>query len=109
MPRWRITFEVDVPAADGSLQRVVEVDEGVACIVGRSKTAAVSIDSGRISREHLAYTVQDGQLFVEDLGSSNGSWLNGQRIMRPTAVKRGDQVHAGRPRIVVVAFEPLAP
>jgi pSer/pThr/pTyr-binding forkhead associated (FHA) protein len=104
MARWRVTFELDTPLRDGSKRCVVELEDGERCIVGRSPTAPISVDIGRISREHLAYEVRDGQLFVEDLGSSNGSWLNAQRVTR-SVVKLGDKVHAGRPVIVVTAME----
>jgi pSer/pThr/pTyr-binding forkhead associated (FHA) protein len=108
MPRWRLTFELDVPLVDGSTTRSVELVEGEKCLVGRSKTAQVSVASDRISREHLAYEVIDGQLFVEDLGSSNGSWFNGQKFMR-RRLDLGDKVYAGTPRIVVTAMELLEP
>jgi pSer/pThr/pTyr-binding forkhead associated (FHA) protein len=38
---------------------------------------------------------KDGQWFVEDLGSTNGTYLNSKRVSSPLAIKRGDQVKIG--------------
>jgi phosphoserine phosphatase RsbU/P len=51
-------------------------------------------DSG-LSRQHLALTREDGQWYVEDLGSKNGTVLNGQRIDRRMPFRLGDRISAG--------------
>ena len=48
-----------------------------------------------ISRRHVLIEVQDPRLFLEDLGSTNGTYLNGKRMSAPAPLRRGDRVQAG--------------
>lgn len=64
-------------------------------LVGRLSTADLSIADGRISREHLKIE-RFGDLFVvTDLGSSNGTTLNGRKLDRPTTLQNGDVLNLG--------------
>ncbi|HQU84579.1 MAG TPA: FHA domain-containing protein [Pyrinomonadaceae bacterium] len=64
-------------------------------IVGRLSTADLSIADGRLSREHLKIE-RFGDIFVAtDLGSSNGTTLDGKRLDRPTSVQNGDVLNLG--------------
>lgn len=59
-------------------------------VIGRGKHCDFVINSGKVSREH-AVIVRDGnEFFIEDLGSSNGTWFNKQRIKR-RKVEDGDE------------------
>ena len=58
-------------------------------IVGRSRTCDVVIPSAKVSRQHASLTKVNGELFIEDLGSANGVWLNGEKITR-VKVSEGD-------------------
>ena len=59
-------------------------------VIGRGKHCDFVINSGKVSREH-AVIVRDGSdFFVEDLGSSNGTWFNKQRIKR-RKIEDGDE------------------
>ena len=59
-------------------------------VIGRGKHCDFVINSGKVSREH-AVIVRDGNdYFIEDLGSSNGTWFNKQRIKR-RKVEDGDE------------------
>ena len=51
-------------------------------VVGRDRDCAVRIDSVTISRRHARIVVTDGEAVVEDLGSKNGTHVNGQRVTR---------------------------
>lgn len=61
-------------------------------IVGRADEADIAICDSRISRKHLKIEVTDGNAFIEDLGSTNGTFINGERIKR-CLLKNGDKVH----------------
>lgn len=63
--------------------------------VGRGETADVRIPSSEISREHCRLTAEGDELIVEDLGSSNGTFVNGRPISRATRLKIGDRVTFG--------------
>lgn len=76
-------------------------------VLGRGKHVEIVVDSNACSREHVSFEVIDGVLHVADLGSSNGTWLNGKRVARPTALVVGDVMHAGRPKVTLVAFAAL--
>lgn len=52
-------------------------------------------DDAGLSRQHLALTRDDGEWFVEDLGSKNGTLINGQRIDTKIPFRRGDRISAG--------------
>ncbi len=51
-------------------------------VIGRGKHCDFVINSGKVSREHAVMVRDEGAYFIEDLGSSNGTWFNKQRIKR---------------------------
>lgn len=76
------------------VRRVFAVDVG-RVVVGRDATAAVFLDDPRISRAHLELLVSDGHWVATDLGSRNGTYLDGQRVTTvaisgPTTLRLGD-------------------
>jgi ABC-type multidrug transport system fused ATPase/permease subunit/pSer/pThr/pTyr-binding forkhead associated (FHA) protein len=84
---------------NGSLAgRWFEVDGEL--VVGR-QDADVTIDDERVSRRHALIRAIAGGLVVEDLGSLNGTWVNGTRIEGATRLEPGDIVEVGRTLIEV--------
>ena len=59
-------------------------------LIGRGKHCDLIINSGKVSREHAAVVRDGSDFFIEDLGSSNGTWFNKQRIKR-RKVEEGDE------------------
>ena len=73
--------------ADGrELERVVK-DR---FLIGRGKHCDLIINSGKVSREHAAITREGAEYFIEDLGSSNGTWHDKRRITR-RQIQEGDE------------------
>ena len=60
-------------------------------IIGRGSDASIVIPVEGISKKHLKVTVNDETAFAEDLGSSNGTMINGKIIKRMT-IKDGDKI-----------------
>ena len=64
-------------------------------IVGRSPGADIVIGAGYVSGRHARFSLMGQNLFVEDLGSTNGTAVNGQLISAPTALRNKDVVTVG--------------
>jgi pSer/pThr/pTyr-binding forkhead associated (FHA) protein len=61
-------------------------------IVGRSETAELTVDSARVSREHARFDRQDARYVLEDLGSTNGTFVNGKKISGQIELTDGDLI-----------------
>jgi len=67
------------------------------CKVGRDPSNQVILDDDPYaSRFHIWITYEDGQFFVEDLGSTNGTLLNGSPLVRRRELNPGDKLRIGR-------------
>lgn len=64
-------------------------------IVGRNPGADIVIGAGYVSGRHARFTLMGQNLFIEDLGSTNGTAVNGRLIAEPTALKNNDVVNVG--------------
>ncbi len=65
-------------------------------IIGRTTDADICVDSTEVSRCHARVTVQGTTATIEDLGSKNGTYLNGERLERPALLTNGDEIWIGR-------------
>ena len=63
--------------------------------IGRAAGCSISLSDNFTSQLHARVFQRDGRLHVEDLGSTNGTYLNGQKVTAPLPLKRGDQVKVG--------------
>jgi class 3 adenylate cyclase len=81
--------------------RRIEVDRRLT--LGRGDDAGIFVDDPEVSRAHaVAVTTPDG-LELTDLGSLNGTWVNGERISRSVVLAPGDVIRVGATQIEVLA------
>jgi len=82
---------IDPPQRRG---RVFELGDEVT--VGRSPGCAVPLDDDTFASSiHARVFRRSGELWIEDLGSTNGTWLNEERLDVPARLRRGDRVKVG--------------
>lgn len=89
--RWELTI-VEPAARAGesfSLGEELTVGRGAGC-------AVVLADDTFVSQVHARIFTRGGDVYVEDLGSTNGSLLNGETVVEPVRLRRGDRVQFGR-------------
>jgi hypothetical protein len=63
--------------------------------VGRAAGCQVTVDDTYVSQLHARVFSRDGQLFVEDLGSTNGTYLNRVKVSGPMVMKKSDRLQVG--------------
>ncbi|WCJ60085.1 DUF4388 domain-containing protein [Fontisphaera persica] len=79
---------------------VLPIDRPTIC--GRSREADLRIEDDLVSRRHTKIVHKEGQYLVEDLGSKNGTFLNGEKLTGPAALKPGDYLRIGEATFHVV-------
>jgi pSer/pThr/pTyr-binding forkhead associated (FHA) protein len=65
-------------------------------VIGRDPSAAVIIDSTEVSRQHARIIVRPNEVLLEDLGSKNGTFVDGERISRPTPIAEDATIRLGK-------------
>ena len=85
---------VDGPSAGMS----VPLDEAP-ILIGRGADAAIRLDDDYVSTRHARIGSSDGTWYVEDLGSTNGTYIGSQRLTQATAIQLGTQVRIGKTTI----------
>ena len=76
--------------------QVNRFDLGSGGIIGRNAGAVkYLLDHPHVSGLHASLVVDSGRVVLADLGSSNGTYVNGQRLTRPTTLKPGDRIDIG--------------
>jgi len=87
--------------------REVTLREG-ANILGRDRDALLWIDVYSVSRQHARITVAGEEATLEDLGSKNGTFLDGRPVLGVTAVKDGDVIRIGTVTMTLRRFDPVS-
>jgi len=80
-------------------------------MIGRDSSNSVAISDAEVSRRHARLTFQGGKYVIEDLGSTNGTFINGQRLAGPHVLKSGDVVAFGEQIVLMydaVSIDPGA-
>lgn len=80
--------------------------EGEQLTIGRDSTNGVAINDSEVSRKHARMMFQGGKFVLEDLGSTNGTFVNGQRLAGPVVLKAGDVVSLGEQ--IVLMYDAIA-
>jgi pSer/pThr/pTyr-binding forkhead associated (FHA) protein len=68
---------------------------GQEATLGRAAGCQITVDDSFVSQLHARVFARDGRFLVEDLGSTNGTYLNRQKVAGPMVVTRGDRVQVG--------------
>ena len=85
---------VDVEKGSRAM-RGLHVDVLGPVVVGRSPSSDIVIDEPYVSAKHARFTIQGPALVLEDLGSTNGTMVNGHVIDQPVTLRDGDEVQVG--------------
>ncbi len=94
--------ELRIHPRDGGAPQAVKLTlvEGASVIVGRSsKQAEIVIEDEYVSRRHARFVARGGVIFVEDLASQWGVFVDDQRISAPTALRDGAKLLIGKTRL----------
>lgn len=86
-------YRLRVIEPDDQRGQTYEVPDEVT--VGRAAGCGVRLDDAYTSNLHARLYRQDGSLWVEDLDSTNGTWVNAERIVAPAKLGKGDLVQVG--------------
>ncbi len=81
---------VEPPARAGT-----EFALGADMTAGRAHGCDIVLDEQYVSQVHTRLFSRDGSVFVEDLGSTNGTWVNGSRAVGQMPARLGDRVQIG--------------
>ena len=90
--------------ADQGRTREFPLEGFAVCRIGRSEHSTVVLDGdGRVSRNHaLVQRMETGGYYLSDLGSRNGTVLNGRQVVNPTVLRSGDVIRLGGYELVFI-------
>ncbi|MGB7858892.1 MAG: FHA domain-containing protein [Acidimicrobiia bacterium] len=77
-------------------QQGLELDVTDVTVLGRSDEADVVLDDPYASEFHMRLVSQQDGITLHDLGSTNGTYINGRRVTAPTQLRRGDTIQVGK-------------
>jgi len=85
----KVTLQIE----SGYDKRDVTVENEIS--IGRSDASNIVLDDAGLSRKNTSFFIDEGEVFVADEGSLNGTAVNGEKVNRPRALKNGDVVKIG--------------
>lgn len=100
-PRNKPVLTVITGSASGTQFKVYKG----AAVIGRAPTAELRIEDDGISRRHARIRAETGRAWVEDLGSRNGTFVNGVKISATTELDDGDKIQVGRGTVIRFGFQ----
>jgi hypothetical protein len=98
-------MEVRLVLEEGRKRRVFNLP-ATGGVVGRAKGNAVRVPSAEVSRQHCRIAIKGDLVTVEDLGSVNGTFVNGEQLELKKVLRPGDRLEVG-PVTFVVEYELL--
>jgi phosphoserine phosphatase RsbU/P len=81
--------------------------QGETTSIGRQPDVAIYLESLAVSRQHAKILNRNGAFFIEDLGSSNGTYVNGEKLQQPRQLTEHDMVQIG-PYLLALRPDPTA-
>jgi pSer/pThr/pTyr-binding forkhead associated (FHA) protein len=91
-PSRRMPKELVVTDADGT--RTVPLKDSIT--LGRAATCDLALSDTYVSNVHARVFMKDGSWWLEDLGSTNGTYVNRAKVAVPTPIGPGDQIRLGK-------------
>jgi DNA-binding winged helix-turn-helix (wHTH) protein len=88
------TEEADTQMHLATADHIYRLAPGSA-VIGRANDATIRVDSGGVSRHHARITVTGNEAQIEDLGSKNGTFVDGQPVTGPCRLTDGNEVRVG--------------
>jgi pSer/pThr/pTyr-binding forkhead associated (FHA) protein len=88
------------PGGEGAREREILI-QGQEFLIGRGSDCNLRLAVSAISRHHCLLRIRAGEATLSDLGSSNGTFVNGKRVRSQVALHTGDEIRVGSCRFLV--------
>lgn len=98
-----VPIRVRIRAIEFGQSRFVEAMSPI--VIGRSSEAGLVLADAEVSRRHARLETEGGRIYVRDLGSRNGTFLNGDRLDAAIEVRVGDSIDIGATRLQIEDIE----
>lgn len=111
-PRRGAAAEIAALSPVKAILRVIELgrersfDGFVPLTIGRDSACELALGDPEVSRRHARLEAESGVVYVRDLNSSNGTFLNGKRLRGAVETLAGDEIDVGTTRVIVKDLQP---
>jgi pSer/pThr/pTyr-binding forkhead associated (FHA) protein len=95
-------WQIVVHHSQGRQVITLGLNHAVCCTIGRDPQNTIVIKDNYVSRYHATLQVVHTRIYLGDLNSRNGSFVNGRRIITPTPLGHGDRLRCGQTELDVV-------